>query len=153
MKSLDLSDTGGDLNLINKKVRDWIEVTEIRKETFIVVTSAGMATQRKDKIGYEIMCGNGETKPVTAYLNDALGTVNGYNKEYTELLVNSFAMNKELSDYFRKQTVYDSQEICAVLGLQNASDLIYDKAPRDLGLIHPHSYPIFGFLSLHLLNS
>jgi len=120
-------------------------VTEIRKETFNVVTSAGMATQRKDKVGYEIMCGNGETKAVTAYLNDALGTVNGYDKRYTELLVNAFDMNKELSYYFRKQSVYDSQEIGGVLGLKNASDLIYDKAPRDLGLIHPPFLPNIRF--------
>ena len=112
-----------------------------------------MATQRKDKIGYEIMCGNGETKPVTAYLNDALGTVNGYNKEYTELLVNSFSMNKELSDNFWEQTGYDSQEIGGVLGLKNASDLIYDKAPKDLGLIQPPFLPNIRFLSLRLPSS
>ena len=35
LQSLDLSDTGGDLNLVNKKVKGWIEVTEIRKETYI----------------------------------------------------------------------------------------------------------------------
>ena len=72
MQALDLSDSGGDSNLVNKKVKDWIEVTEIRKESFNVVTSAGMGIQRKDKIGYEILCANGETKAVTAYLNDTL---------------------------------------------------------------------------------
>ena len=123
-QALDLSDTDGDLNLVYKKVKDWIEVTEIRKETFNVVTSAGMGIQRKDKIGYEMLCGNGETKAVTAYLNDTLGKVNGYDRRYTEFIINAFGMNQELSDYFRRQVAYDSQEISGVLGLKNASDLI-----------------------------
>ena len=141
MQALDLSDSGGDLNLVNKKVKDWIEVTEIRKESFNVVTREGMGIQRKDKIGYEMLCANGETKAVTAYLNDTLGKVNGYDQKYTEFIIKSFGMNQELSDYFRRQVKYDSQEISGVLGLKNASDLLYDKTPKDLGLIHPHSYP------------
>ena len=50
-------------------------------------------------------------------------------------------MNQELSDYFRRQVKYDSQEISGVLGLKNASDLLYDKTPKELGLIQPHSCP------------
>ena len=62
LQSLDLSDSGGDLNLVNKKVKDWIEVTAVRNESFNVVTSAGMGIQKKDKIGYEILCANGDKK-------------------------------------------------------------------------------------------
>ena len=40
--------------MVNKKVKDWIEVTEVRNESFNVVTTAGMGIQKKDKIGYEI---------------------------------------------------------------------------------------------------
>merc|ERR1712228_207824 len=77
--------------------------------------------------------------------NDALGRVNGYSKEYTALLVNSFSMGKQLSDNFWEQTKYDSQEIGGVLGLKNASDLIYDKNPKDLGLIQPPFLPNIRF--------
>ena len=67
-QSLDLSDSGGDLNLVIDKIKKWIEVTEVRNESFSVVTSAGLGTQKKDKVGYEILCSNGNTKTVTAYL-------------------------------------------------------------------------------------
>ena len=32
LQALDLSNSGGALNLVNKRVKDWIEVTEVRKE-------------------------------------------------------------------------------------------------------------------------
>ena len=120
-------------------------MTEIRKESFNVVTSAGMGIQRKDKIGYEILCANREKKAVTAYLIDTLGKVNGYDQKYTEFIIKSFGMNQELSDYFRRQVIYYSQEISGVLGLKNASDLLYDKTPKELGLIHPPFLPNLRF--------
>ena len=54
-------------------------------------------------------------------------------------------MNQKLSDYFRRQVKYDSQEISGVLGLKNASDLLYDKTPKELGLIHPPFLPNLRF--------
>ena len=94
-----------------------------------MMTSAGMGIQRKDKIGYEILCADGDKKVVTAYLSDTLGRVNGYDQRYTEFIIKSFGMNQELSDYFRQRVKYESQEISGVLGLKNASDLLYDKTP------------------------
>ena len=54
LQTLDLSDSGGDLNLVIDKVKKWINVTEVCNESFSVVTSAGVGTQKKDKVGYEI---------------------------------------------------------------------------------------------------
>ena len=93
------------------------------------MTSAGMGIQKKDKIGYEILCANGDRKAVTAYLSDTLGRVDGYDQKYTEYIIKSFGMNQELSDYFRERVKYESQEIGGVLGLKNASDLLYDITP------------------------
>ena len=73
LQTLDLSDSGGDLNLVISKVKKWIEVTEVRNESFNVVTSAGMGIEKKDKVGYEILCTNGDKKAVTAYLSDTPG--------------------------------------------------------------------------------
>ena len=50
---------------------------------------------------YEILCSNGDTKAVTAYLSETLGVVNGYDDKSTECIIQAFNMNKELSDYFR----------------------------------------------------
>ena len=99
LQTLDLSDSGGDLNLVIDKVKKWINVTEVCNESFSVVTSAGVGTQKKDKVGYEIWCSNGKT--VTAYLSETLGVVNGYDEKSTECLIKAFNMGKELSDYFR----------------------------------------------------
>ena len=53
LQTLDLSDSGGDLNLVIDKVKKWVEVTEVRNESFSVVTSAGVGIQQKDKVGYK----------------------------------------------------------------------------------------------------
>jgi len=37
LQTLDFSDSGGDLNLVIDKVKKWIEVTELRNESFSVV--------------------------------------------------------------------------------------------------------------------
>ena len=87
LQTLDLSDSGGDLKLVIDKVKKWIEVTEVRNESFSVVTSTGVGTQKKDKVGYEILCSNGDTKTVTAYLRETLGIVNGYDENSTEFMI------------------------------------------------------------------
>ena len=68
-----------------------------------MVTSAGMGIQKKDKVGYEILCSNGDKKAVTAYLSEMLGLVNGYDDKSTECIIRSFNMSQEVSDYFRKK--------------------------------------------------
>ena len=98
LQTLDLSDSGGYLNLVISKVKKWIEVMEVRNEFFHVVTSAGMGIQKKDKVGYEILCTNGDKKAVTAYLSETLGLVNGYDYKSTECITKSFDMSQELSD-------------------------------------------------------
>ena len=85
------------------KVKKWIEVTEVRNESLSVVTSAGLGTQKKIKVGYEILCSNGNTKTVTAYLSETLGIVNGYDENSTECIIKAFNMGKELSDHFRNK--------------------------------------------------
>ena len=71
-------------------------------------------------------------KAITAYLSDTLGRVNGYDHKYNECIIRSFQMSKKLSDYFRERVKYESQEISGVLGLKNASDLLYNVTPKEL---------------------
>ena len=80
-------------------------------------------------------------KTVTAYLSKTLGLVNGYDYKSTKCIIKSIDMSQELSDYFREKIKHESQEICGVLGLRNASDLLYDVLPKDLGLIQPPFMP------------
>ena len=118
---LDLSDTGGDLTLAIEGIKKLIDVTEVRNETFNVVTSAGMGVQQRDKIGYGIQCSNGDTKGITAHLTDTLETVNGYDAKSTKCIIEAFRMNNKLSDYFLGKLKYDSQAISGVMGLKNAT--------------------------------
>ena len=74
-KVIDLLDSGGDLTLVTEGIKNLIDVTEVRNETFNVVTSAGFGLQRRDKVGYKIYCSNGDTKGITAHLTDTFGTV------------------------------------------------------------------------------
>ena len=103
LQTLDLSDSGGALNLVIDKVKKWIEMTEVRNESFSVLTSAGVGVQQKDKVGYRILCSNGDTNAVTAYLSETLEVVNGYDDNATECIIQAFNMDKELSDYFRQK--------------------------------------------------
>ena len=130
---IDLLDTGGDLTLGIEGIKKLIDVTEVRNETFNVVTSAGMGVQQRDKIGYGIHCSNGDNKGITAHLTDTLGTVNEYDAKSTKCIIEAFRMNAKLSDYFLGKLKYDSQAISGVMGLKNAADLMYDvssKGPR-----------------------
>ena len=61
-KVLDLLDSGGDLTLVTTRIKDLIDITNVRNETFNVVTSAGLDEQQRDKVGYEIRHCNGGTK-------------------------------------------------------------------------------------------
>ena len=61
-KVLDLLDTGGDLTLVTTKIKDLIDITNVRNETFNVVTSAGLGVQQRDKVGYEIRSCKGKSK-------------------------------------------------------------------------------------------
>ena len=131
---LDLSDTGGDMMLAIEGIKKLIDVTEVRNETFNVVTSAGMGVQQRDKIGYGIQCINGDTKGITAHLTDTLGTVNGSDAKSTKCIIEAFRMNEKLSDYFLGKMKYDSQVISGIMGLKNAADLMYDVSPKDLGV-------------------
>ena len=70
-----------------------IDVTEVRNETFNVITSAGIGLQKRDKVGYKIHCSNGDTKGITAYLTDTLRTVNGYDAQSTKCIVEGFGMD------------------------------------------------------------
>ena len=70
-----LLDSGGDLTLVTEGIKNLIDVTEVRNETFNVVTSAGIGLQRRDKVGYKIYCSNWDTKRITAHLTDTFGTV------------------------------------------------------------------------------
>ena len=80
---IDLLDTGGDLTLVTEGIKKFMDITEVRNETFNVVTSAGMGVQQRDKIGYRIHCSNGDTKGITAHLTDTQGSVNGYDAKST----------------------------------------------------------------------
>ena len=51
-KLIDLLDSGGYLTLVTEGIKNLIDVTEVRNETFNVVTSAGIGLQRRDKVGY-----------------------------------------------------------------------------------------------------
>ena len=118
---IDLLDTGGDLTLTIEGIKKLIDVTEVRNETFNVVTSAGMGVQQRDKIGYGVHCSNGDTNGITAHLTDTLGTVNGYNAKSTKCIIKAFRMNTKLSDYCLSKLKYDSQAISGVMGLKNAT--------------------------------
>ena len=72
---IDLLDSGGDLTLVSKRIKNLIDVTEVRNETFNVVTFARIGLQRRDKVRYKIYCSNGDTKKITADLTDTFGTV------------------------------------------------------------------------------
>ena len=61
--------------MVTEGIKNLIDVTEVRNETFNVVTSAGIGLQRRDKVGYKIYCSNGDTKVITAHLSDTFGTV------------------------------------------------------------------------------
>ena len=117
-----------------------------------MVTSAGMGIQKKDKVGYEILCTNCDKKAITAYLSETLDRVNGYDYKSTECITKSFQMSQKLSDYFREKVNYESQEISGVLGLKNASDLLYDVIPKDLGLIQPPFLPNLRFSRFSLTD-
>ena len=136
LQTLDLSDSGGDLNLVIDKVKKWVEVTEVRNESFSVVTSAGVGIQQKDKVGYKILYSNGDKKAVTAYLSETLGVVNDYDDDSTECIIQAFNMDK---------AKYDSQEIGGALGLKNTGNLLYDVSPKDIGIISLHICPICVF--------
>ena len=104
---LDLSDTCGDLTLAIEGIKKLIDVTEVRNETFNVVTSAGMGVQQRDKIGFGIHCINGDIKAVTAHLTDTHGTVNGYDEKSTKCLIEAFQIDQKLSDYFSSKMKYE----------------------------------------------
>ena len=63
------------------------------------------------------------------------GKVGGYDSDSTEFIIEAFEMDKELAEHFRGQIKYNNQEIGGVLGLRNASDLVYNIFPKDLNLI------------------
>ena len=46
LRSLDLSDTAGDFNLVNGNVKKWLKVTDIRSESLNVITNAGLGVHR-----------------------------------------------------------------------------------------------------------
>ena len=101
LRSLDLSDTTGDLNLVNENVKKWMDVTNIRTESLNVITSVGLGIQEKDKMGYDLLASNGDIKSITAYISNNLGIVSGYDSDSTEFIIEAFEMDKELAEHFR----------------------------------------------------
>ena len=145
VKVIDLLDSGGDMTLVTEEIKKLIDVTEVRNETFNVVTSAGVGLQQRDKVGYKIYCGNGDSKGITAHLTDTLGTVNGYDTQSTKCIVEGFGMDMKLSDYFLGKTHYNAKSISGIMGLKNAADIMYDVSPKDLGIIQPPWLPNIRF--------
>ena len=109
----------------------------IRKEKLNVITSAGPGVQERYMVGYDMYFGNGVKHPVTAYVNTNLGTVNGYDKETTEFLIEAFGMKAENAASLRSKIRYHNQRIGWVLGLRDARPLVNDIFAKDVGLIHP----------------
>ena len=102
-KVLDLLDTGGDLTLVTTKIKDLIDITNVRNETFNVVTSAGLGVQQRDKVGYEIRSCKGKSKAVTAHMTDTLGKVNGFDLISTKCIIDGFGMPPKLAEYFMEK--------------------------------------------------
>ena len=125
-KVLDLLDSGGDLTLVTKRIKDLIDKTEVRNETFNVVTSAGVGVHQRDKVGYEIQRCNGKPKGITAHMTDTLGKANGYDFLSTKCIVEGFGMPPKLSEYFMGKLHYNAPSINGVMGLKNAAGIMYD---------------------------
>ena len=142
---LDLLDTGGDLTLVSSGIKDLINITNVRNETFKVVTSAGPGVQQRDKVGYEILSCQGKPKAVTAHMTGTLGNVNGFDLVSTKCIIDGFEMPPKLAEYFMGKIHYNAEPINGVMGLKNASDIMYDVAPRDIGIIHPPWLPNLRF--------
>ena len=83
-KRFDLSDTAGDLNLVDHPLHDEIDIMNIRKEKLNVIISAGPGDPQRIKVGYNMYYSNGNKHPITAYMNTNLGTVNRYVERTTE---------------------------------------------------------------------
>ena len=114
-KVIDLLDSGGDMNLVTEEIKTLIDVTEVRNETFNVVTSAGVGLQTRDKVGYEIQRCNGDPKGITAHLTDTLGTANGFDAQSTKCITEGFGMDSELSDYFLGKLHYNAAPISGIM--------------------------------------
>ena len=54
-------------------------------------------------------------------------------------------MPPKLSDYFLGKLHYNAESINGVMGLKNAADIMYDIAPKDLGIIQPPWLPNLRF--------
>ena len=106
MTSLDLSDSAGDLDLIDKSTKDWIDMMNIKKEKLNTITSAGQGVQDREEDGYDIYFPNDNKHPITAFMNTNLGTVNGYDKVTTEYLIETFGMKGEIAASLRKKIKY-----------------------------------------------
>ena len=122
-----------------------IDITDVRNETFNVVTYAGIGVQQRDKVGYEIQRCKGKPKGITAHLTDTLGKVNGYDILSTKCIAEGFGMPPKLSDYFMGKLHYNAESINGVMGLKNAADIMYDIAPKDIGIIQPPWLPNLRF--------
>ncbi|GIR34488.1 MAG: hypothetical protein CM15mP48_1720 [Candidatus Poseidoniales archaeon] len=46
-------------------------------------------------------------------------------------------MSPELAEYFMGKIKYNAEPINGVWGLKNASDIMFDVAPKDIGIIQP----------------
>ena len=54
-------------------------------------------------------------------------------------------MSPKLAEYFMGKIHYNAEPINGVWGLKNASDIMYDVAPRDIGIIQPAWLPNLRF--------
>ena len=67
-------------------------------------------------------------------MTDTLGKVNGYDFPSTIRIIEGFGMPHKLSDYFMGEFHYKAQSIIGVMGLKNAANIIYDIAPKQIGI-------------------
>ena len=85
-------------------------------------------------------------------MTDTLGKVNGYDFLSTKCIVEGFGMPPKLSEYFMGKLHYNAQSINGVMGLKNSADIMYDIAPKDIGIIQPPWLPNLRFSKYALTN-
>ena len=59
------------MTLATKRIKDLINITDVRNETFNVVTSVRIGVQQRDKVGYKIRRCDGKPKGITAHIRES----------------------------------------------------------------------------------
>ena len=78
-------------------------------------------------------------------MTGTLGNVNGYDLTSTKCIIDGFQMSPKLAEYFMGKIKYNAEPINGVWGFKNASDIMFDVAPKDIGIIQPPWLPNLRF--------